>query len=137
VAEEAVLRPGVGLGGGGALGEATKEKTLTFETELKLPGDRRSAAAPSPFDPSNQVTRIAFNASVRSEALVFVYSLSGKLVWRRKQDVNPGGTAVIWDGSNMSQVKVASGVYLCRIIVRPHEKGEVEVFSHKIVVLRR
>ncbi len=120
-----------------ALGEATEPKTLTFKISLDLSGGRTVASGPSPFDPGAQITRIVYSAEKKSAVDIFIFSLSGKTVWRCSVDALPGAQSVVWDGKNSAGTGVGSGVYLCRLIIRPEEGGEARVYTTKIVVLRR
>ena len=90
----------------------------------------------SPFDPAKEKTRIIYSAHDHGEVEVYVCDLSGRLVWQEKKHVAKGNNFSEWDGRNVSGAGVGSGVYFCRIVVRA-QNGSVQVYNHKIVVVRR
>jgi hypothetical protein len=68
---------------------------------------------PNPFNPT---TNISFALPENSRANLKIYNLSGQLV-KTVLDANlPAGTyTVIWDGTNSSEERVASGIYFYQL----------------------
>jgi hypothetical protein len=120
-----------------ATGEATAIVMLNVDTQMNLPNGRQVMACPSLFNPGIQKTAILFNNDQESDVDIFILSLSGKLVWSTKIINLPKGAGnVKWDGKNKSGFGVASGVYICRVILR-QSNGGMKVHTQKIVVLNR
>lgn len=68
---------------------------------------------PNPFNP---LTNIRFSVPKEEHVKLEVYDMTGSLVKTILDEaVRPGNKEVVWDGSNTSGAKVASGVYLYRI----------------------
>ncbi|MDP3025797.1 MAG: T9SS type A sorting domain-containing protein, partial [candidate division Zixibacteria bacterium] len=68
---------------------------------------------PNPFNPT---TNISFALPEDSRVSLKIYNLSGQLV-KTVLDANlPAGTfTVIWDGTNISEERVASGIYFYKL----------------------
>ena len=79
-------------------------------------------AYPNPFKPlRGQVSNISYKTASDSEIVLYIYNISGELVWKRKYDAgSPGGTAgyneVIWDGRNSFSQISPNGTYICRVV---------------------
>lgn len=70
---------------------------------------------PNPFNPT---TTIRFTLSVASNVEVSVYNLQGRRVKSLVSGVRQAGSyEVLWDATNEYGQRVASGLYLCQIIV--------------------
>jgi flagellar hook assembly protein FlgD len=68
---------------------------------------------PNPFNPS---TRITFSLPKSGKATLAIYSATGQLIRTLISDTLTSGTHnLIWDATNDDGVRVASGVYLCRL----------------------
>lgn len=63
---------------------------------------------PNPFNPS---TVIALNLPSASEWTIQVYNIAGQLVKNYSGNDVAGTVEVIWDGTDMSNAQVASGIY--------------------------
>lgn len=104
------------------LGAAT-DVTLAVPYRLQL-----FANVPNPFNPT---TTIRYEVDRAGPVTVEVFDLSGRLVQRllrARQEAGPHG--VPWNGSDMQDRRVASGVYVVRL-----QSGE-RVLSRKIVALK-
>lgn len=68
---------------------------------------------PNPFDPS---TRIGFDLPAAADVRIRIHDVRGRLVRRlvlRRE--TPGRHAVLWDGTDDSGQRLASGLYFCRL----------------------
>jgi hypothetical protein len=84
--------------------------------EASTPAKRRirAVAYPNPFNPS---TSVAFEIDRRSRVNAVVYDPSGRRVKRLADGpFEPGRHVLRWDGTNDDGRRVASGVYLVRLI---------------------
>jgi hypothetical protein len=64
--------------------------------------------SPNPFNPS---TKISLNMPVESDYSVAVYNVAGQLVKEYRGHAAAGTVEVVWDGTDNSNVHVASGIY--------------------------
>ncbi|MBD3274808.1 MAG: T9SS type A sorting domain-containing protein [Candidatus Marinimicrobia bacterium] len=90
---------------------------------------------PNPFNPSNPMhrfTTIPVLIPEQTEVRIDIYNLRGQIV-RTLFDgnVDPGVKNLEWDGTDMNNQRVASGVYICRM---QNDSGVRE--SHKILVMK-
>ena len=77
---------------------------------------------PNPF---NSETDITYELpSSADEVIVSVYTISGRLIWRREASGVVGFDWVRWDGRDSDGRMVANGVYYCKVIAR--SEGEEE-----------
>lgn len=101
-------------------------------TEAQQPGTEAAGclavARPNPF---NACATIQYTIEKGGIAEVTVYDVSGRVVRTLVNSFVPAGIhEVIWDGRNDSGVRVASGLYLCRL----RAGGIVE--TRKLILLR-
>ena len=83
---------------------------------------------PNPFNPS---TTIKFSINQKEYVDISVYDINGKKIKKLISKVLPSGWYVIrWNGLNDRNVKVASGVYFCRL------KTKDNSITKKMVLLR-
>lgn len=95
------------------------------ENQHKLALDQNS---PNPFNP---YTRISFTIPMADLVDIRIYNVAGKLVKKLLSEELPAGRhAISWNGNNDSGVKVASGIYFCRMITSGGTK------TRKMVILR-
>ncbi|MFQ5453024.1 MAG: T9SS type A sorting domain-containing protein, partial [Candidatus Zixiibacteriota bacterium] len=67
---------------------------------------------PNPFNPS---TTIDFAMPVASEWTLTIYNINGHLVKQFEGYDEAGTMSILWDGTNTSHSRVASGLYLYRL----------------------
>ncbi|MBN2412873.1 cellulase family glycosylhydrolase [candidate division KSB1 bacterium] len=68
---------------------------------------------PNPF---NGTTKIPFKLEGNSAANISIYDISGRLVKKLRKTTVPGiYDSVEWDGTDMRDIKIGSGVYLYRL----------------------
>lgn len=83
---------------------------------------------PNPFNPN---TRIQFSVPRRTRVQLRIYDLAGRLVRTLDdREREPGLHEVVWDGRDTRGVRVASGVYFCRL----EAGGSVD--AKKLVLLK-
>ncbi len=83
---------------------------------------------PNPFNPS---TRIGFSLPVAGHVAVTIYDSAGRLVHNvLDRRLDAGQHEVSWDGCNDGGMKVASGVYFCRLTAGKQS------LSRKLVLLK-
>ncbi len=82
---------------------------------------------PNPFNPS---TTIEFNITQNDHVELIVYNLMGQKIKTLVDEKRNGGKyQVTWDGNNNDGIKVASGVYICRLKV-----GDFKAFRKMILI---
>ncbi len=118
-------------------GEAAAETVYIIDPRIKFGHDATSAAAPNPFDPGKEKTRVIYNLEGAADVDLYIYDLSGRVVCRKSMSGTVGANFFMWDGKNALGTAVGSGVYLYRIIMRPKDGSQVRVANQKIVLLRR
>jgi hypothetical protein len=72
-----------------------------------------SGVYPNPF--SDKAT-ISLNSKGAKPAVVEVFNLRGQRIRRLDQELKDGANAIAWDGRNDSGNRVATGVYLVRVV---------------------
>lgn len=68
-----------------------------------------------------------------ADVFVDIYTLSGDRVWSVKREGAVGPVDVIWDGTNDTGARVASGLYLCRVTAVTTEGTTERVFRIGVV----
>ncbi|HWR84222.1 MAG TPA: S8 family serine peptidase [Candidatus Deferrimicrobium sp.] len=102
-----------------AQAEAARQRfeltTDVIDPERILPGDfGLNQNYPNPFNPT---TTISFQLTEADDVTLDVYNLLGQRVRTLVSERLPAGShAVVWDGTNDDGEKVATGVYLYRLV---------------------
>jgi len=88
---------------------------LASEVSIELPRvTRLYPNAPNPFNPQ---TTIYFDLSREGRVNLSIYALDGRRVRQLVRDTYPAGRhSAIWDGRNDKGRRMASGVYLYRLV---------------------
>ncbi|MCK4415254.1 MAG: hypothetical protein KAY32_17105 [Candidatus Eisenbacteria sp.] len=83
--------------------------------------------------PSPSSGRVAFEVSLPAPALVemSVFSLDGRVVWRRDCELEEGSSTVVWDGLATDGARVSPGLYFVRL----SEGSSGRHALHKVVVV--
>ena len=85
-----------------------------FSKDVSLPdGFSLSQNYPNPFNPS---TTIELSLPSNSDWTINIYNINGSLVREFNGSNEAGVIKVEWDGTNKSGTKVASGIYLYKVI---------------------
>ncbi len=74
---------------------------------------------PNPF---RKNTYFTFNLSHRSMVSVSIYTISGKMIYKRETTCESGFNRILWDGKDLDGDRIANGVYLYKIIAESVEK---------------
>jgi len=75
---------------------------------------------PNPFNPNKQSTRIIYGIEKQSKISLRIYNINGELIRELipQQEITiPGRYGIDWDGRNDSNQMVASGVYICCLVI--------------------
>lgn len=112
----------VNAGGGGIHCITAQEPTIDVASDIPsdesgLPDDfALQQNYPNPFNPS---TEIGYQLAVTSEVRLAVYDLTGRLVRMLIAGEQPAGRhQMVWDGKDALGQRVASGVYLYRLVAK-------------------
>lgn len=95
--------------------------------------------SPNPFDPASGQTTIYYNLPKDSDVEVYIFSISGNLLWKTSflagsDGGRPGENKLIWDGISSFGDMLSTGVYFVHIM----EKGTGKTMAKgKISVIRR
>ncbi len=89
---------------------------------------------PNPFNPKGgQITTIECNADTTTEAFLYIYDLSARLVLRKEFNLQGGSTSrTLWDGYSDYNELVGNGIYLYQIIDKSRNriaKGKIWVIN--------
>ena len=111
---------------------------ILADTPLDADDDEASGILPEEFslhqnypNPFNPETRITFNLPVRSEVTIEVYNILGQRVATIFDEMCGAGThTAIWDGTDHSGSRVATGIYFYRL-----EAGEFSE-TRKMLLLK-
>ncbi|MFH0919806.1 MAG: DUF4855 domain-containing protein [Fibrobacterota bacterium] len=101
-------------------------KSMTGSTSKERPGNEPSSArlmaTPNPFNPS---VNISYSLTRSGSIGVAIYSGSGRLIKMLEQGVRLAGQySVIWDGTDLNNQPVASGVYVVNINALPRKMAK-------------
>lgn len=92
-------------------------------------------AYPNPFDPVNQTLKMQVSVTASTNIGVYVYDLTGKLVYQTTQTLGVGTTDVTWDGRMYTGEYAGDGALLIRIVDESSKtvlsKGKVIVIKHE------
>ena len=96
-------------------------KSMTGSTSKERPGRKPGSAwlmaTPNPFNPS---VNVSYSLTRSGPIAVTIYSGSGKVIKTLEQGVRIAGRySVIWDGTDLNNQPVASGVYVVNINALP------------------
>ncbi len=110
--------------------------TITGLNELEMIPNSFSLAQnyPNPFNPS---TTIRFGLPQASNVTLRLYDALGREVATVLNEQRPAGyVQVVWNGTNNSGARVASGVYFYRIEARPVAGGQTFVELKKMLLIK-
>jgi flagellar hook assembly protein FlgD len=110
--------------------------TITGVNELDMIPNSYSLAQnyPNPFNPS---TTIRFGLPQASNVTLRLYDALGREVATLLNEQRPAGyVQVVWNGTNKSSTRVASGVYFYRIEARPVDGGQTFVELKKMLLIK-
>ena len=83
---------------------------------------------PNPF---NSTTRIEFDVLRKSPLSLMIYDLTGRKLFERHFDLlEPGRHSLLWGGRDDAGNRLASGLYICRVV------QEAGVMTHKMVMVK-
>jgi subtilisin family serine protease len=102
--------------------------------EVRLSG--KPKCGPSPYDPEKGDFMFYYDLLAASDVDIYVYDISGTLVWQKKLPYDPGtsgigGSAgtnrVFWDGANGFGETLGNGAYVYMIVAR--DSGERKIIG--------
>lgn len=88
------------------------------------------ACYPNPFNP---VTNIVFYLPEESRVLLVIYDIMGRTVWEKPNNnsmMSPGQYTVQWNGTNMGNVQVATGIYFIRFMTPQYNQ------TRKVIIMK-
>jgi uncharacterized repeat protein (TIGR01451 family) len=104
------------------------DKSNTAELEVTTPELKVESVTNYP-NPASGPTTLVYNLTTRADVIIKVFTISGELV-RTVKDIKgvKGVNKTLWDATNDTGLKVASGIYIYRIEANNGEK-KVFVFN--------
>ncbi|MBU0687555.1 MAG: S8 family serine peptidase [Candidatus Margulisbacteria bacterium] len=93
--------------------ENTYEVQVDVQNALSIVNNVK--LGPNPFNPRTGNYTIQFDLSTSATVTIYIYDITGSLVWQNTQARDFGINNVIWDGRNRYGTYVGNGVYLLRI----------------------
>ncbi len=101
---------------------------ITSIEDKILPVDFKISAYPNPFNPE---VNIQYTIPVNAEVKIKIYDLLGKEIWTKEEGYKtPGSYKLRWNGVNINQTTVSTGVYILRVFA--NEK----ILSYKLMMLK-
>lgn len=89
---------------------------------------------PNPFNP---ITKIRFDLPERSRVTIEIYDASGKLIKSLlKEERDAGYHSIEWNGTDMNNQNVSSGVYLYRIVAKSLKTNSEFIQTKKMILLK-
>ena len=115
-------------GGCGLIGAKPVDCTQTDVEETAPAANRLHQSFPNPFNPT---TKIAFEVKAPAQVSLKIFDVSGRLVRVLVDEtLTAGRHEIIWNGTDESGTKVASGIYFCRMTAGTFAE------SNKMILLR-
>ena len=96
----------------------------------------RPVVYPQPFKPlSGEKATIAYNLTANADVTIYLYDVSGRVVWTRKFKPGENGgrvgyNGVLWNGMTDFKRVAPNGIYVMKLI-----SGKKQLISGKLVVL--
>ena len=93
-------------------------------------------AAPNPFDPTSQTTKLTYWLDQAAVTKIYIFEIDGTLIWQNQYaPTDPeGGHAnynmIEWNGTNHFGEVVPNGVYIFRIISNGREIGRGKIIAY-------
>ena len=112
------------------LNQGVQPDTSVGDTPLPPAANLLEQNFPNPFNPS---TTTRYRVSTSGRVTLAIYNVAGQLVRTLVNEVRHAGTeplAVAWDGRDNRGERVASGVYLCRLVTADFQQ------ARKLVLLK-
>ncbi|MFC1767768.1 S8 family serine peptidase [Candidatus Margulisiibacteriota bacterium] len=75
-------------------------------------------SGPNPFDPSTGSYLFYYDMNNAATIDVYIYDISGTLIWQRSQASSPGPNRMWWNGVDDFGSKIGNGVYLYMIVAK-------------------
>jgi hypothetical protein len=94
---------------------------------------QNAVAAPNVSDGSQPI-RLNFNLSRSAEVKLFIFTLTGELVYQTEVFGNQGVNTLIWEARNQAKQAVASGLYL--YVLRANDGSAAQTVRGKIAIIR-
>ncbi len=105
----------------------------TGVTSIESPGKilpRRFFVFPNYPNPFNPSTTIRFQLPKAGQVRVTIFNANGRVIRTWKQKFSAGEHRIVWNGTNGSGARVASGIYLLRV----EFAGKIR--THKMILLK-
>lgn len=107
----------------------SKLPETTIDNEPKMPVCfKLFQNYPNPFNP---LTNIVFDLPEESQVSLVIYDLAGRPVWEMPNNnsvMSSGKYTVQWNGTNMGNVQVATGIYFIRFITPKYNQTQKVIF---------
>lgn len=112
-----------------------------FSVVLEESGNYRSDkldtyVAPNPVNLNNDPLCFVYNLGSRTKATVsvYVYDLSGTLLWKASEEVRSSTGTLVWDGQTTNGHKLSNGAYIAYVVM--HDGSWKKVKKVNIAVLK-
>lgn len=88
--------------------------TTTGINNKELPSRFNLSIYPNPFNPS---TTIEYSLPTISNVSIIIYDMLGREIWRYEQsNLMVGFHKIRWEGIDKNNLKISSGVYICKVV---------------------
>jgi hypothetical protein len=111
--------------GVGALSNAVQFEVIAMSTTLK--------AYPNPFNPLSETLKMQVSVTDTTSVGVYIYDVTGRLVYQTTQTLTTGTTNIEWDGKIFTGQTAGDGAYLIRIV---NEGNKTLISKGKIIVIK-
>lgn len=89
---------------------------------------------PNPFNPE---TNIAFALPNPANVKIEIFNILGQKVWDFNKEYKSGGYySLVWKGINKNNIRLASGLYIFRLIVENNQNSQQFVSQKKLLLLK-
>ncbi|MCX5750807.1 MAG: S8 family serine peptidase [Candidatus Saganbacteria bacterium] len=111
--------------------ELTHTINVTLNNSAAIVGE--SLGGPNPFSPkSGGNYTIYYQLATDATVSIYIFDITGNLLWKRTESQSSGPNYVLWDGKNAAGEYFQNGAYLYRIV---YESGGTQTLLGKGKVL--
>ena len=89
---------------------------------------------PNPFNANVEPAKIEVVVTTATNVSVYIYDITGLLVWKTSQFVPANASIIKWDGRDLFGRVSADGVYLVRVL---DDDSKVLISKGKVIVVKR
>jgi hypothetical protein len=110
---------------------------LSFAALANIISVSTPIAAPNPFNPNTQTTKLIYWLDAAADTRVYIFDLTGNLIWQKSytttdtEGAHANYNQVEWNGSNLFGGKVENGIYMFKVLSGGRYIGSGKIIASK------